>query len=123
VGKDASECAMLRALLERWGCHVPLAADAATARMQARHGEAPDLVLLAQSVVDDDNVLPALVGRWGSTPPVVLLESARHATTEARARQEGVPLLPRALRPPALRALLSQLLLRASQATAKQDES
>ncbi|TDK21076.1 response regulator [Luteimonas aestuarii] len=113
---DAQSCAAARAMLERWGCNVPLAAGANAARSAARRGDAPDLVLLDLHLGKDSgpDVFAALVAAWGSTTQVILLTGDRSDAAQALARNRGWHYLPKPVRPPALRALMSQLLLRAA---------
>src|SRR5690606_34701752 len=113
IAEDPDACAGLRTLLERWGCRLPLAAGAAAARAHAARDEAPDLVLLDRSAVDADSALfDTLAGHWRPMPPVVLLERERSTDSGTLARRDGVHVLTQPLRPPALRALVTQLLLR-----------
>ncbi|MBN9411891.1 MAG: PAS-domain containing protein [Burkholderiales bacterium] len=115
IEDDPQTCAATRTLLERWGCQVPLAGGAAQALDHARPGEAPQLVLL------DVNLGPGRYGpavyaqlcqRWGETPAVILVTAERDATLRRQAAERGWGFLAKPVRAPALRALMSQTLLR-----------
>lgn len=116
VDDDAQSCAAARALLERWGCDVPFAGGADAARVQAASGEAPGLVLLDLHMGHDNGIdlFDALAARWGKSPPVILLTADRSDAAQQLARQRGWDFLPKPVRPPALRALMTQALLRAA---------
>lgn len=117
INDDPLGCEAARAMLERWGCRVPLASDARTARIQARPNQAPDLLLLDLHPGPDSGpeVFGALVDTWGAAPLVILLAADRSQSVQTAARERGWCLLPKPVRPPALRALMTQLLLRAQQ--------
>jgi histidine kinase len=116
VDDDSHSCVAARALLERWGCEVPYAGGHRDALATARHGEAPDLLLLDLHLGGTDGVQvhAALAAAWGTSPPVILLTADRSDPAQALARAHGWEFLPKPVRPPALRALMSQLLLRAA---------
>ena len=70
IEDDAPACAATRALLERWGCLVPLAAGTPEALTQAQPGQAPQLVLLDVHLGPGHHgpdVYAALCKRWGQT--------------------------------------------------------
>src|SRR5690606_227581 len=103
-----------RAMLERWGCRVPLAGGADVALAAAQPGRAPDLVLLDLRLGDTTgpDLMTRLTAAWGTAPPVVLLTADRGDAAQAIAQRHGWRFLPKPVRPPALRALMTQLLLR-----------
>lgn len=100
-----------RALLLAWGCEVTLIGSAEEAA--ASTAAAPDLVLLDHRLGASTGaeLMPALFRRWGRTPPVIMISAEREAASEAAANA-GWAFLPKPVRPPALRALMRQLLLR-----------
>ncbi|WP_370680250.1 PAS-domain containing protein [Comamonas sp. GB3 AK4-5] len=102
------------ALLQRWGCQLPFAGDAAQALAQAAPGNAPQLVLLDVHLGAHygPDVYTLLCERWGSSPPVILLTAERDATLRRQAAERGWGFLAKPVRPPALRALMSQTLVR-----------
>jgi histidine kinase len=115
IDDDGPTCAATRALLERWGCQVPLAAGAPEALAQAQPGRAPQLVLLDVHLGaghHGPDVFAQLCQRWGQTPAVILVTAERDATLRRQAAERGWGFLAKPVRPPALRALVSQTLLR-----------
>ena len=114
VDDDAGVRAGARALLEHWGCRVVTAAGIADGVALARPGDVPDLLLLDYHFgsVDGPAVCTALCQRWGTTPAVVLVTAERDPAVAAMARAQGWGFLHKPLRPPALRALMKQLLVR-----------
>ncbi|NIF83047.1 response regulator [Comamonas sp. Tr-654] len=102
------------ALLERWGCDVPLAANAPEALTYAAPGNAPQLVLLDVHLgqLYGPDVYAQLCERWGRQPPVILLTAEGDSTLRRQAAERGWGFLAKPVRPPALRALMSQTFLR-----------
>lgn len=118
VEDDGPTCAATKALLERWGCKVPLAGDATQALTQAQPGQAPQLVLLDVHLGaghHGPDVFVQLCQRWGQTPAVILVTAERDATLRRRAAERGWGFLAKPVRAAALRALMSQTLLRLQQ--------
>jgi histidine kinase len=103
-----------RALLQRWGCQLLFAGDAPHALEQAAPGNAPQLVLLDVHLGQHygPDIYTLLCERWGCTPPVILLTAERDATLRRQAAERGWGFLAKPVRPPALRALMSQTLVR-----------
>ncbi|WP_428310784.1 PAS-domain containing protein [Hydrocarboniphaga sp.] len=101
-----------RVLVEGWGCVVMLAGSADEALILAERNAAPDLVLLDYRLGDDSGatLMPPLFERWQRRPPVIVISAEREAASQA-ARDKGWSFLPKPVRPPALRALMRQLLL------------
>ena len=60
-------------------------------------------------------VFAQLCQRWGQTPAVILLTAERDATLRRQAAERGWGFLAKPVRAPALRALVSQTLLRLQQ--------
>jgi len=116
VDDDRQSCMAARALLERWGCEVPFAGDHHAALEAARLQPTPDLLLLDLHLGDAGGVQvhSALAAVWGASPPVILLTADRSEPAQALARAHGWEFLPKPVRPSALRALMSQLLLRSA---------
>lgn len=111
---DPDRRAAVQALLLRWGCQPTLLADARAAAAAASPGQAPAVVLIATAPGSDDpaHCYDALAARWGSQPPAVLLAAAEDTDARALAATRQWPVLAQPPRAPALRALISQLLLR-----------
>ena len=115
IEDDGPTCAATRALLQRWGCDVPLAGGAPQALEQARPGQAPQLVLLDVHLgagYQGPEVYAELCQRWGQSPAVILVTAERDATLRRQAAERGWGFLAKPVRAPALRALMSQTLLR-----------
>ena len=102
------------ALLQRWGCEVLLAANAPEALAYAKPGNAPQLVLLDVHLgqLYGPDVYAQLCDRWGQQPPVILLTAEGDSTLRRQAAERGWGFLAKPVRPPALRALMSQTFLR-----------
>ena len=114
IDDDPHVCEGTRALLQRWGCDVELAAGAGEALACAEAGRAPDLLLLDMHLgeIDGPTLYPQLRARWQSEVPIILVTAERDEALRARSRDRGWGFLQKPVRPPALRALMTQLLLR-----------
>lgn len=115
IEDDGPTCAATQALLQRWGCAVPLAGGALEALEQAQPGQAPQLVLLDVHLgagQHGPDVYAELCQRWGQSPAVILVTAERDATLRRQAAERGWGFLAKPVRAPALRALVSQTLLR-----------
>ena len=120
IEDDGPTCAATQALLQRWGCAVPLAGGAPEALAAAQPGQAPQLVLLdvhLGSHHHGPDVYTELCQRWGQAPAVILVTAERDATLRRQAAERGWGFLAKPVRAPALRALVSQTLLRLQQGT------
>ncbi|WP_434027303.1 hybrid sensor histidine kinase/response regulator [[Pseudomonas] boreopolis] len=115
VDDDPRVCEATRALLERWGCRVGFAGGPQEALELASPGQAPQLLLLdvRMGAFEGPQVAGALHERWGSTPPVILVTAERDDALRALAAGNGWGFLSKPVRPAALRALMSQVLLKA----------
>lgn len=115
VDDDPQTCAATRALLERWGCAVPYAGGPHDALARANPDNVPQLLLLDVHLGNDlygPDLYPQLCEKWGQTPPVILVTAERDASLRRQAGERGWGFLAKPVRPPALRALMSQTLLR-----------
>ena len=115
VEDDPQTRAATQALLQRWGCSVPLAGGAPEALAHAQPGQAPQLVLLDVHLGPGHHgpeVYAQLCQRWGQSPAVILVTAERDATLRRQAAERGWGFLAKPVRAPALRALMSQTLLR-----------
>ncbi len=115
IDDDGPTCAATQALLQRWGCQVPLAGGAQQALAEARPGQAPQLVLLDVHLGPahhGPDVYAELCRHWGQAPAVILVTAERDATLRRQAAERGWGFLAKPVRAPALRALMSQTLLR-----------
>lgn len=115
IDDDPQTCMATRALLERWGCEVPYAGGPHDALAIANAHDVPQLVLLDVHLGKDlygPDIYTQLCERWGQTPPVILVTAERDASLRRQAAERGWGFLAKPVRPPALRALMSQTLLR-----------
>ncbi|GLK80206.1 hybrid sensor histidine kinase/response regulator [Methylopila turkensis] len=102
-------------LLTGWGCTALTAASQREGeRVVHKHKLTPD-VLLADYHLDEADGLEAIVNlRWklGTPIPAVLITADRSPGLRNLAAEKDIQVLPKPLRPAALRALLAQLLAR-----------
>lgn len=122
IDDDGPTCAATQALLQRWGCTVSLTAGAPEALAAAQPGQAPQLVLLDVHLgagLHGPEVFAQLCQRWGQTPAVILVTAERDATLRRQAAERGWGFLAKPVRSPALRALMSQTLLRLGESNRK----
>ncbi|WP_386263008.1 response regulator, partial [Xanthomonas translucens] len=114
IDDDPRVCEASRALLERWACRVELAAGPEQALAAAQAAQAPELVLL--DVRMGERAGPALFaqlcGRWNAEPRVILVTAEPDPALRALAQEQGWGFLSKPVRAPALRALMTQMLLR-----------
>ncbi|KAF1018698.1 MAG: Aerobic respiration control sensor protein ArcB [Paracidovorax wautersii] len=114
IDDDPRACEAMQALLARWGCAVPYAGGPQQALALAMPNQAPDVVLLdvRMGAVHGPDLYPQLCERWGQSPPVILVTAERDDALKRQAADQGWGFLAKPVRPPALRALMSQMLLR-----------
>ena len=114
IDDDPRVCEATRALLQRWDCDVAFTGGAGEAMQAARAGDAPDLLVLDVRLdgIDGPSLYPRLCERWRAAPPVVLVTAERDDALRESAQARGWGFLTKPVRPPALRALMTQLLLR-----------
>ena len=111
---DPRACEAMRALLQRWACAVPVAGGPPEALAAARVGEAPQIVLLdvRMGTVHGPHLYARLCELWGQRPPVILVTAESDEALRHEATENGWGLIPKPVRAAALRALMSQMLLR-----------
>jgi histidine kinase len=114
IDDDPRVCEATRALLERWGCEVRFAGGPHDALEQAVPTNAPQLLLLdvRMGALEGPQVAATLRERWGAAPAVILVTAERDDALRALAAENGWGFLSKPVRPAALRALMSQVLLR-----------
>lgn len=114
IDDDPRVCAATRALLERWGCNVELADGPQGALEIASALNVPQLLLLDVRMGQwhGPDLYEALCTLWQARPPVILVTAERDDALKAHAAEQGWGFLPKPVRPPALRALMTQVLLR-----------
>ena len=104
----------LAALLGGWGCEATLIASAAQARSRVTAAAVPDLVLLDVRLGDilGPDLVPDLQAVWGREVPVILVTAEHDPALREQAREAGWGWLAKPVAPAALRALMTQRLLR-----------
>ena len=114
VDDDAPTCAATGALLQRWGCDVPFAGGPQAALELAKQGNAPQLVLLDVRMGEfyGPDLFGELAAIWQHTPQVILVTAERDNALRRQVAERGWSMLYKPVRPSALRALVSQTLLR-----------
>ena len=114
IDDDPRVCAATRALLERWGCRVELADGPHAALEIASALNVPQLVLLdvRMGQWQGPDLYEQLCELWQARPPVILVTAERDDALKAQAAENGWGFLSKPVRPPALRALMTQLLVR-----------
>lgn len=114
VDDDPRVCAATRTLLERWGCRVALSAGQDDALLAAGPDDCPDILLLDAHLggASGFDLHPRLTERWGRTPPTIVVSATRDEALRRRVQDHGWSYLAKPVRPPALRSLMTQLLLR-----------
>jgi len=123
IDDDPRVCTATRTLLLRWGCAVEYAGGPAEALQTAYIAQAPELLLLDLKMgeLDGVEVFARLAGRWRARPQVILITAERGTDIPALAARHGWTYLPKPVRPPTLRALMTQLRLRAAPADTTAD--
>lgn len=118
IDNDASILRGMIAVLSGWGCNVIVATGEAEARVALRHRKSPpDFVLVDYHLDDDkrgDEVLRNLAGHLGAAGFAIVLTADRTAETKAMLARQGLTVLSKPVRPAQLRALMSQMLSKAS---------
>jgi PAS domain S-box-containing protein len=106
-------------LLEGWSCTVVTATDTASAlAVMDRAGRPPDLMLVDFHLDGRDTGLKSIAAmheRWGDIPAVVITADYGEEVRE-RVRNQGLAIMRKPVKPAALRAIMSQLLLARRQA-------
>lgn len=102
----------MQALLKSWDCEVIAAVDERTAIEGASRGR-PDLMLVDYHLDDNRNgvqVAQAVCERLGVRIPGIVLTADHTPQARQDAQQNGMSLLPKPVKPAALRALMTRLL-------------
>jgi Na+/proline symporter/signal transduction histidine kinase len=109
----------MNALLSGWNCLVMTAASADEALRQLRPSRvAPEIILTDYHLESESGIeaLAALNRALQATVPAVIITADRSPDIRANAAARGVPVLYKPLKPAALRALMSQMIIRKSAA-------
>lgn len=114
IDDDPRACEAMRALLQRWACTVPVAGGPQEALAAAQPGEAPKIVLVdvRMGTVHGPHLYARLCELWGQSPPVILVTAEQDEALRREATEQGWGFLSKPVRASALRALMSQMLLR-----------
>jgi PAS domain S-box-containing protein len=111
VDDDPGVLQALCALLDRWGCDVRGAEDAATASAACAE-RPPDLVIVDYQLNDaltGPELYESLCAHWGRRPPGLLVTAERSNAAEDEARAAGLDLVRKPASPAVLRASLASL--------------
>jgi signal transduction histidine kinase len=102
------------AMLSSWGCVVTAVRDGETAVRKFREsGQVPDLVLVdyhLDSDVDGTAVFDDMRDIWGRDVPGIVITADHTQQAKEDAMKRGLQLLPKPVKPAALRALMGRLL-------------
>lgn len=114
VDDDPLTCEATRVLLERWECRVDFAGAPDNALCAANADEIPELLLLDVHMGAHDGLtlMPQLVKHWQREPRVILVTAEPDPALREHALDLGWGFLLKPVRPPALRALMTQMLMR-----------
>ncbi|MFU8894749.1 MAG: NahK/ErcS family hybrid sensor histidine kinase/response regulator [Gammaproteobacteria bacterium] len=108
-------------LLEGWSCQVLTATDTATALAVLEQAARPPDLLLADFHLDGGDTglktISAVRARWGDVPAVIITADYGEEVRE-HVRNTGFAIMRKPVKPAALRAIMSQLLLARRQAVA-----
>jgi PAS domain S-box-containing protein len=109
-------------LLEGWSCEVLTATDTAAAlKTLERAGRPPDLLLADFHLDAGDSglkTIQAVRARWGEVPAVIITADYGEQVRD-HVRNAGFAIMRKPVKPAALRAIMSQLLLARRQAVAE----
>lgn len=104
----------MEALLKSWGCRVLTVRSGAEAhRLYAQTQEIPDLMLIDYHLDDGANGVHEarlLQDLWGQVIPGIVVTADHTQEARAQAEQQHYALLPKPVKPAALRALMGRLL-------------
>jgi PAS domain S-box-containing protein len=110
-------------LLDGWSCEVLTATDTAAAMAVLEAAGRPPDLLLADFHLDGSDTglksIAAVRARWGEVPAVIITADYGEEVRE-RARNAGFSIMRKPVKPAALRAIMSQLLLARRQSVADQ---
>ncbi|MGH7125568.1 MAG: hybrid sensor histidine kinase/response regulator, partial [Stellaceae bacterium] len=116
IDNDASILAAMRPLLEGWSCTVLTVTDLAGARREIKRcAQAPDIILADHHLEGGETgmaAVRALAEELGAHIPAILITADYSEALREAALASGYSILHKPLRPAALRALMSQVLLR-----------
>ncbi len=114
IDNGPNVCEAIHSLLERWHCTVGFTGNLDEALTATTIAPPPELILMDVHIDEDTEhrLIPHLMTRWERTPRVILITPEQTPTLRDRALHRGWGVLGKPVRPPALRALMTQMLLR-----------
>jgi Na+/proline symporter/signal transduction histidine kinase/PAS domain-containing protein len=113
LDNEPAVLAGMEALLGNWGCRVIGVRDRAAALAAAAQHEAPDLLLMDYHLdggVNGIEVAEELRRAWNVEMPVLVITADHTQQAREAAAARGFTLLPKPVKPAALRALMGRLL-------------
>ena len=113
VDNEPAVLAGMQALLGNWGCRVIGARDREAALSAARQQPAPELLLMDYHLDGRANgieLAEELLECWGGGIPVLVITADHTQQAREAAAARGFTLLPKPVKPAALRALMGRLL-------------
>lgn len=113
VDNEPAVLAGMEALLGNWGCRVIGVRDRAGAVQAARRHEVPELLLMDYHLDGGANgieLAEELRQLWGADIPVLVITADHTQQAREAAAARGFTLLPKPVKPAALRALMGRLL-------------
>ncbi len=111
VDDDELAVASTTGLLESWGCQVTAAASLELILSTIDEHAKPDIIVCdyqSGSSVDGLAIIERLRAHFGQRVPAIILSGDTSAAVTDNARQAGIPLLHKPVRPAKLRALLQR---------------
>ena len=114
VENDSAVAEAMRALLERWGCRVALAATSAEACESLRNGAPrPDLIIADLHLDNGERGFDAIVriqGEFDAPVPAFVVTADHSEAVSAAAAARGLEVLRKPVKPAELRSLMAYLL-------------
>ena len=109
IDNEPSILSGMRTLLEGWGCVCIVARDLEAA-LKKLDGKAPHFIIADYHLDEGDGlaVIRAMRMRFGTRVPAILITADRDRALRQKSAAEDVDLLPKPLKPAALRALLTR---------------
>jgi len=101
----------MSALLTGWGCRILQGKDIEEAQREVRkHGHAPDIILADYHLNNGNgmDLIQQLRWKFDQKLPAILITADRSQARQDEARERGVALLNKPVKPAALRALIAQ---------------
>ena len=113
IDNEETILAGMRTLIEGWGCEVITASDQREASVALKdRGRAPDMLLVDYHLDEGTGIEAVVQLRWrfGSDVPAILITADRTPEVRDEAKEKGLIVLNKPLKPAALRSALAQSL-------------